>query len=144
MVFCVPGIISAKEKNKEHKNSILTDIVVFMCDVLFFILAACVSAVFIFHVNNGNIRGIALTGSLVGFIIYYNSVGRLVTLVSTFIIKGIYFIIRFILKRVLLPLLNSICRFFTFALRSFCKLDSYLFTKRTVRRMILSAKRGFR
>ncbi|MBQ3182145.1 MAG: spore cortex biosynthesis protein YabQ [Clostridia bacterium] len=85
-------------------KGIVTDIVYFISDILFFIIAAVVSAIFIFHVNNGRIRGIALFGSFMGFVLYYNTVGRLVCAVSDLIIRSVYRTLKFILKAVLLPI----------------------------------------
>ncbi len=81
----------------------ITDVVYFVCDILFFVIAAIVSAIFIFHVNNGRIRGIALFSSLAGFMMYYHTVGRLVTMLSGLIIRTVYRILRLIFGAVLLP-----------------------------------------
>ncbi|MBR5516291.1 MAG: spore cortex biosynthesis protein YabQ [Clostridia bacterium] len=144
MSVCVPGIISAKEKNKSNKNGFIVNVIVFVCDILFFILAACISAIFVFHANNGNIRIIAMIGSLAGFAVYYNTVGRLVTLISHFIIKSIYYLIRFIIKRILLPFVSLIFG----VLRHFISKTSFLcdslYTKRCIRKRISWAKRGFK
>ena len=85
-------------------KGVVTDIIYFICDILFFVIAAAVSAIFIFHVNNGRIRGIALFGSFAGFTLYYNTVGRLVCAVSDLIIRTVYRILKFIKDALLLPL----------------------------------------
>ena len=87
-------------------RGIVTDIVYFICDVMFFIIAAIGSAIFIFHVNNGRIRGIALFGSLVGFLLYYNTAGRLVSAVSGLIIAALYRVLRFVRDIILFSLLR--------------------------------------
>lgn len=110
MVVSVPGILNAAHKGAAPKSRPAVNIVVFVCDILFFISAACISAIFIFHVNNGNIRGIALFGSLVGFIIYYNTAGRLVTKISGFIIRGVYSVVMFMLSKILMPMYRCFLR----------------------------------
>jgi len=108
-------------------RGIITDIVYFICDLLFFIIAAALSAIFIFHVNNGRIRGIALFASLLGFTLYYHTVGRLVSAVSGFIIRTVYRILRFIPRVLFFP----IVRFF----RSVGDgIYTYIKTKRRIRR----------
>ncbi len=51
-------------------------------DLLFFAVAAVVMAVFFFLRSNGIVRGYALLGAFCGFLLYYNTVGRL--LIGTF------------------------------------------------------------
>lgn len=92
--FCIAG------------KRVVTDIVYFICDILFFIIAAIVSAIFIFYVNNGRIRGIALFGSFAGFVLYYNTLGRLVSMITDLIIRTVYRILRLVFERVLLPILR--------------------------------------
>ncbi len=111
-------------------KGIITHIVYFICDILFFAVAAVVSAIFIFHVNNGRIRGIALFGSLMGFVVYYNTVGRLVGAVSDLIIRTVYRILRFIMESILFPVWR-----FTVG-----TLDS-IYTHRQTRRRIRRFKR---
>lgn len=108
-------------------NRIATDIIYFICDILFFIIAAIVSAIFIFYVNNGRIRGIALLGSLAGFVLYYNTVGRLVAALTGLIIRTVYRILHFILEAVLLP----VCCYFADAADS---IYSYRQKKNRIRR----------
>ncbi len=111
-------------------NRAVTNMVYFICDILFFIIAAVVSAIFIFHVNNGRIRGIALFGSLVGFVLYYNTLGRLVSAVTDLIIKTLYRILRLIKEAVLLPIWR-----FTVGLADI------IYTTRQTKRRIRSFKR---
>lgn len=144
MAFCVPGIIKANRKNNGVKYSLPVNIIVFICDILFFLCAACITVIFVFHANNGNIRGIALTGSLIGFIIYYNTVGRLVTMVAAYIIKAVYYFAGFILRRIFIPLLKLVYNAFAFAIALLVGLDAYLYTQRSKRRIIHAAKRGFK
>ena len=51
--------------------------IVALGDLLFFVLAAVLMCVFFFVTNNGEVRGFALLGAFCGFLVYYNTVGRL-------------------------------------------------------------------
>ncbi len=104
MMFCVPSLMISRELKGRERTGLLANTVVFVCDILFFLVSACICAIFIFHANHGRVRGIALFASLIGFIIYYNTVGRLITLVSGAVIRGIYYAVRFALKKILIPL----------------------------------------
>lgn len=90
--FCIAG------------KGVVTDIAYFVCDVTFFIIAAAISAIFIFHVNNGRIRGIALFGSFAGFVLYYNTLGRLVSMITDLIIRTVYHILKLVSACLLVPL----------------------------------------
>jgi hypothetical protein len=55
--------------------------------------------------NSGRLRGIAIVGSIFGFWIYYNTIGKLVVFCSERIIRFIRFILRKIYSIFLRPLL---------------------------------------
>ena len=84
----------------------VTNTVYFICDILFFIIAAVISAIFIFYVNNGRIHGIALAGSLLGFLLYYNTVGRLVSLVSGLLIRTLWRFLRLLVSVTVIPMIG--------------------------------------
>ncbi len=144
MWVSVPGIISDRKKEKEHKSTFFVNTVVFICDILFFLITAVISAIFIFHVNNGRIRGIALAGSLLGFVAYYNTVGRLVTMISGFIIRGVYFIFRFILNGIILPCVGFLKKILNGILSFITMTDGYLLTWFRTKRLIYKAGKGFK
>ena len=102
----------------------------FICDLLFFILAAPLSAIFIFHVNNGRIRGIALMSSLLGFALYYHTLGRLTRALRRLVLRIIGLLTGFILKRILAP-----------AGRALALMSDLRYTRRVSRRMLRSFKR---
>lgn len=141
MAITLPGIISDAEGAREHRSRLFVDLTVFLCDILFFLAAAVVSAIFIFYVNNGRIRGIALFGSLLGFVAYYNTVGRLVTLVSGSIIRGIYFIIRFVRNRILLPIFRGTVFAVKYLVKKLGLWRDIIYTRRRTQRMIKRFKR---
>lgn len=141
MVFTLPGIISDERREGRHRSRLCVDFIVFLCDLLFFLAAAVVSAIFIFYVNNGRIRGIALFGSLLGFIAYYNSIGRLVSLISGSIIRGIYRVIFFIRKRILLPIFKATVFIFKYCIGKLILCREILYTRRRCRAVIKRFKK---
>ena len=143
MVFCLPGIIRAEERSQRPKNRLTVNIIVFICDILFFVISACITAVFVFHANNGNIRGIALFGSLAGFVIYYNTLGRLVTLISKTLIRAVFYFFRFLSRRVVLPALRGLFKALCYIFKLMVYVDSYLYTRRIQKRLTACAKNGF-
>ena len=130
MAFTVPGIVADIYRPRKHRSRLAVNVIVFVCDILFFVVAAVISAIFIFHANNGRIRGIALFGSLVGFAVYYNTVGRLVTLISGGIISAVCHMFHFIVCSIILPIW-----------RAWVGLCDLIYTHRRTRSMIRSFKR---
>lgn len=137
----VPVVLRGEKHQKEYRSGIVVNIIVFVCDILFFLIAAVISAIFIFYANNGRIRGIALFGSLCGFTAYYNTIGRLVTMVSTSVIRFIYSIFHFIRCCMVLPLLRWISRGCIFLFGLTVLGCNKLFTRRQTRRMIKRFRR---
>ena len=140
IAFTVPGIVGDEYRGVEHRSRYTVDLIVFLCDILFFVIDAVISAIFIFYANNGRIRGIALFGSLVGFAAYYNTVGRLVTLISASLIRLICRIIHFVRVRVLLPALMAVIRGIGFLFSKVTHLEKKLYTHRQTRRIIRKLK----
>lgn len=87
-------------------GAVARNIICFVCDILFFIGAAVISAIFIFYANNGRIRGIALLGSFAGFILYYHTLGRLMSMLSRLIVKAVYGIIGFVTGHIIRPVMR--------------------------------------
>lgn len=61
---------------------------VFIQDVLFFLVCAAVTFVFLLAVNQGEIRGFIIAGEVLGFLIYYFSLGLLAMRVSSFLVHA--------------------------------------------------------
>jgi len=74
-----------KEKIKAIMRFLRT-IIIFVQDIFFFIFAGLCVTVFVYHANYGQIRWFALFGLVLGFFIYYNTVGRAVMMFSEFIV----------------------------------------------------------
>ncbi len=130
MAFTVPGIVADIYRGRRHRSRFTVNVIVFICDILFFVVAAVISAIFIFYANNGRIRGIALFGSLVGFALYYNTVGRLVTLIAGSVIRAVCYTFHFIGHRILVPVFSALSG-----------LSDLIYTHRRTRRHIRSFKK---
>ena len=77
-------------------------IAVFIQDIIFFVLSATLSFLFMLYTNTGEIRFFYILGELIGFTIYYFTIGILVyksaKAVVGFIKKILRLIFRFVLK----------------------------------------------
>lgn len=92
--------------NAPQKSSVLSFICVFISDIAFCIFSALCVILLIFRLNNGNFRGFALLGAIVGFTVYYFTVGKLTVIFSDMIIRAVKRVIRFILSLTVLPIVR--------------------------------------
>ena len=93
---CVVSVLRAAE-----------DIIIFIEDILFAVISAVAVTVFIFNINDGQVRGFALAGTAFGFIIYYLTVGRLVMFCTAKIIAFVRAVVLFILRLTIFPLFGA-------------------------------------
>lgn len=140
MAFTLPGIVKDEYKGREPRSRFSVNCIVFICDILFFLIAAVISAIFIFYANNGRIRGIAIFGSLCGFVLYYNTVGRLVTMISGSVIRLVCHIFRFVRYCVLLPVFKAVVKAIMWLWHKSVFLENKLYTRRCEGRIIRRIK----
>jgi spore cortex biosynthesis protein YabQ len=84
--------------------------VIFVQDILFFVIAAAVSAIFFYKFNSGRVRLSGVAFMILGFSAYYFTVGRLVMLVADAIISFIAEVLRQI-ARFLCFVFSPVARF---------------------------------
>ncbi len=89
-------------------------VIVALGDLAFFTTAAVLMCVFFFVTNNGEVRGFALVGAFCGFLIYYNTVGRLFITVCETVASWVKHGLRCLMRLLWLPV-----RFLGAHLRSF-------------------------
>lgn len=86
------------KKGRFNLRSFLRYIIVCIGDLLFFAVAAVVLCVFFFLTGDGRMRWYGLAGAFLGFVLYYNTVGKLfigiVEFLKSLIIKAIRLMLR--------------------------------------------------
>ncbi len=120
------------------------DAVIFAEDILFSFAAALVVTVFLFHINDGQLRWFVLAGAGTGFTFYYITVGRLVILCAEVIISFIRMIIRFVLSLTLIPAIKAVRFTWRFIVKSVTYAERKLYTAVVMRRTLRQAERGFK
>ncbi len=85
-------------------------IIVFIEDFLFFILAAIITFSFMISNTHGQMRIFVIIGELLGAIIYYFTLGKLVIKIADKILTFIKKIIIFIFKLIILPIIKIIIK----------------------------------
>ncbi|MBQ6893173.1 MAG: spore cortex biosynthesis protein YabQ [Oscillospiraceae bacterium] len=85
------------KKGKLSLHAILGYVFVSISDFLFFVVAAAVMCIFFFLTGDGRMRGYALVGALLGFLLYYNTIGRLFISAVTYMVALLKKLIRLIL-----------------------------------------------
>jgi len=116
---------------------------IFISDLLFSITAALTVILLLFHINGGEIRGFALFGALIGFIIYYFTVGRLTVFFSDLIIKATKRLIFFIFSVTFKPLLMFFRKILHYILGLIYKRIRKNYTKKYLKKQLRNASNGF-
>jgi spore cortex biosynthesis protein YabQ len=124
--------------------NVIGDAIIFFEDILFSIVASVVVTVFLFHINNGQVRWFVLAGAGIGFALYYITVGRLVIMCAEAIISFIRALIHFILSLTLFPAARAIRFIGRLLTRLLLHLGRRLYTVIVLRRIIRQAERGFK
>ena len=70
--------------NKKHM--VAENVVMFFTDIVYFLVATLVLVLFVYRVNQGIIRWYIFVGALLGLLIYYVTLGKLVISVSEYIV----------------------------------------------------------
>lgn len=127
--------------------TVIRDIIIFVEDIIFAVISAVFIVVMIFHVNDGQIRWFVLFGTGVGFIIYYNTIGRIVILCSEKIIAFIRYCIRmikkFIYKFFIKPIIKSVKFIVVLSYVRYMKIKNKRYTASYTARMLKKASEGF-
>lgn len=100
--------------------------VVFAEDVLFFLICAIVTFFFGLSAIDGSLRVFLIIGELLGAVLYYFTLGRLVMGVSKKIIAAIKAVLSFIFRRILRPVWLLIYNIIALILRPFIFLSRIL------------------
>lgn len=106
------GKILAEKTGRKKKDGIVSEfyksVVVFIGDILFFFVVSPIFTVFIYYANNGKIRWYLVIGAIIGFLLYYFTIGRLIMLFSSAIVFTVRtigaYVIYFTLRPVVLLL----------------------------------------
>ncbi len=79
---------------KSTQKMAMEDVIVFFEDVLFAFVCGVSTCIFIYYTNAGRFRGIVLVGSLLGFVVYYNTIGKLVLKLSALFMRFVCSLIK--------------------------------------------------
>ena len=97
-----------------------SSLMVFCQDVLYFLLCGILTFLFCLIMNYGEIRGYILIGEILGWIIYYFSIGKILFRANNKIINYLYKIIYFVFNALSVPFLYTFrlaYRFFIFLVK---------------------------
>ena len=108
--FRIRRLIFYCEKNTKANTSIfhrqrrlVEEIVIFIEDVLFWLISAVAMCIFIYYINSGRFRGVAIFGAVIGFFVYYKTIGKVVMLLSGCIINFLRASFRLLIRFTLYP-----------------------------------------
>lgn len=108
-------LIKKTNKNKKRYNSLKENVIIVVTDIAYFFVITVFTSIFVYSVNNGRARWFMYVMFILGFMLYYFTVGRLVILLSgmiTFFIRAIFAYVLFFIRAPFIPLVRG--------LRAFC------------------------
>ena len=113
---CIIGVARYSSSITSNKNKlfhqyssekvhtgIVSDIIIFLGDIIFSILCAAIYSLFLFHTIRGQLRIYFIIASALGFFIYYFTISKLILAVMEFITNLIKSIVRVFLKIIFIP-----------------------------------------
>ena len=83
----------------------------FITDILYFLVITPIFMIFLYHQNNGIVRWFILFGAILGFLLYYFTLGKLIISVSEYIafaVKVVFMHIIFFISRPFVPIARFI------------------------------------
>ncbi len=120
----------------------LKSVIIFIEDVAFFVLSAVIVIIFIYQSNSGIIRWFELSGAVLGFILYYFTVGRLVVSLSEYIIFAVRWVIGTVFKYTLLPVITLIYKLLSVVFKALKIRFDMIYTSLYIKRSIARVKKG--
>ncbi len=84
------------------------NIIIFFEDVLYALICSVVVCIYVFYMNSGRFRGLAFVGFFLGFLLYYNTVGKVVMICSEQIVLFLKKVFRKIYRIFFRPLLHIV------------------------------------
>ena len=92
-------------------KNIMTTAITFFADVIFWLLFAVCAISLTYTISGGVFRGLVYVGMLLGLLVYYFTLGKLVLKISTKIVAALKKTVRALIKIILVPLRAIFCIF---------------------------------
>lgn len=71
---------------ERKRNKVLSNIFIFVTDIIYFLVITLIMMVFVYYINDGIVRWYIFAGAFLGMLLYYFTVGKLVISVSEYIV----------------------------------------------------------
>lgn len=94
-------------------------------DFLFLTLAGIISFAYSMELGNGSFRFFYIIGEFFGALIYFVTIGKLISMVSDFIVRGIKRFVHIIKKYIIFPLLHVCNKIINFSLKKLAIIYSF-------------------
>lgn len=115
----------------------------FICDLLFCLICTICVILLLFHLNDGEVRMFALLGAMIGFVVYYLTLGRLTVYFSDIIIRTIKKAVLTILRYTIFPILRICAAGVSRVKRSIRRKRRRKLTQKYMKKTVKNAKQGF-
>lgn len=107
LAFSFVNISDGKKKTILYKQrDFIERLVIFFEDILYWLICSVSMCIFIYYINSGRFRGVSLIGAFFGFFVYYKTIGKLVMLLSGYVIRLIKTFIRLLVRYTVYPIVK--------------------------------------
>ena len=96
-------LIKNQLTKKEKQGKLAQGIVLFITDIIYFLAITIIMIIFVYYVNSGVVRWYIFIGAMLGLLIYYFTVGKIVISVSEYIKFGIKVVMSYLVYFILRP-----------------------------------------
>ncbi len=134
-------ILNLKNKEKKYKTRERIEfLIVFLEDIIYALICAVIMCIFVFYMNSGRMHAVIPFGTLLGFVLYYKTIGRAVMFCSEKIINFIRLLFAKLYQYIVCPIIKGLVFIFRYTVGSFVlKILTLIYMKRA----ICSAFHGF-
>lgn len=98
------SLLKFEKRIKVKKNSILLNIVILLQDIVLFVIAAFGIVILNYYLNDGEIRIFTVASMLIGSVLWYMTLGKLMIAFSEPIVVLIKFVVYSIIKFICIPM----------------------------------------
>ncbi len=139
----IRGNSGVKNNTVRRIKNRMTDVIIFAQDLLFFVICALVFTVFLYQANFGQPRLFIYLGAVAGFILYYNTFGRVSAALSGIAVSCIRLALTFLVYKVAKPQIKAFARAISVPVEAY-KLRSIIATgERERARLFMMSETGF-
>lgn len=134
--------IKIKRRLKAIKDRVV-GVIIFFEDILFFLISSLLLTVFLFQVNFGELRLYIYLGAVAGFLLYYNTVGRISAVLSGTTVSLVRLVLNFIFYKIAKPVFSIIAKAISVPVDAYIVRSVIMSCDREASKLLVMSEKGF-